>query len=644
MKLHLRNSFFALLAVLAASAVPIAAWAQAGPPQDRYIVVLNEGAGFADDVAADIALRTNGRVGYVYENALQGFSITMPRAALRGVARDPRIAYVEEDIPVTIFAEITPQVTPFGVQRIFANLAALDIDGTDDNRVDVDVAVLDTGIDRQHPDLNVVGGANCMNTTGGGPPWARSYFCDETADGDDDHYHGTHVAGTIGALDNGIGVVGVAPGARLWAVKVLDAQGSGSLAGIIAGIDWVAAQGKIEVINMSLGGSGTSTAMNDAVANAVSSGVTVVVAAGNEDDDAANHTPANAPDAITVSALADFDGLSGGDGLPTCRTDQDDTLADFSNWGTTVDIAAPGVCILSTYPIEQGGYGTISGTSMASPHVAGAAALLASNGDDPASILATLLGMDNSGWTDDSGDGIQEPLLVISGFAFVPILAPTGGGGTNDPPTASFIHGDCIAGQSCSFDGSGSGDTAGGSISTYAWNFGDGTNATGATVVYAFPSSETAVSYDVTLTVTDNESASDAVTESVLVAGFAPGDGNSNDIYVSAIDMSDRDYGPGGSFHDLTTTVTIKRDSDADGVSEDSDVAASGAVVTIKVTLLGGAVFSGTVQTDGTGQGSYILKRVSVGGYVSDVTAVTHATYQWNQNLDAEYDKTHQVN
>ena len=426
---------FSYFAVLAACAISVAAWAQGGPPQDRYIVVLNAGYGMPEDVAADVALRTNGRVGYVYEHVLQGFSITMPRAARAGVARDPRIAYIEEDIPVTIFA----QTNPTGVERIFADPVTLDIDETDDNRVDVDVAILDTGIDRQHPDLNVVGGANCLKSTGGGPPWARTYFCDGTEDGDDDHYHGTHVAGTIAAIDNGEGVVGVAPGARLWAVKVLDSQGSGSLSGIVAGIDWTVAETPAKVINMSLGGSGTSTAMNDAIENAVLGGVAVVVAAGNSDKDAANYTPANAPDAITVSALADFDGQAGGLGSPTCRTDQDDTLADFSNWGA-VNIAAPGVCILSTYPLEKGEYNTISGTSMASPHVAGAAALLASNGDNPGTIRTTLLASGNSNWTDDSGDGVKEPLLDIS--TFEPTLASIGGGGGGGGNTAPVANSD----------------------------------------------------------------------------------------------------------------------------------------------------------------------------------------------------------
>ena len=130
---------------------------------------------------------------------------------------------------------------------------------------------------------------------------------------------------------------------------------------------------------MSLGGSGFSQAEYDAIQGAVNAGVAFAVAAGNEDDNANNYSPGGFDNVLSVSALADFNGLPGGGAAPTCRTDVDDTLADFSNWGPEIDIAAPGVCILSTYPLEKGEYGTISGTSMASPHAAGALALLASS-------------------------------------------------------------------------------------------------------------------------------------------------------------------------------------------------------------------------------------------------------------------------
>lgn len=215
-----------------------------------------------------------------------------------------------------------------------------------------------------------------------------------------------------------IGVVGMAPGARLWAVKVLGDNGSGYTSWIIAGIDYVTANAaSIEVANMSLGCECSSAAQDTAISNSIAKGVVYVVAAGNNDKNASTFSPANHPDVITVSALVDFDGVAGGLGSPTCRADQDDTLADFSNWGSTVEIAAPGVCVLSTW--AGGGYNTISGTSMASPHAAGAAALLAArnnpnNKTDVLAIRSTLINEGNTNWTDDSGDGIKEPLLDVS--------------------------------------------------------------------------------------------------------------------------------------------------------------------------------------------------------------------------------------
>jgi subtilisin len=196
--------------------------------------------------------------------------------------------------------------------------------------------------------------------------------------------------------DNGSGVVGVAPGARLYAVRVLNNTGSGTWASVICGVDWVTARADtIEVANMSLGGTGSDTGCNDgglhrALCTSVAAGVTYAVAAGNESDDAANHVPAAYNEVITVSALADFNGAPGGGGAATCRNDVDDTFADFSNFGADVDIIAPGVCILSTW--KRGGYGTVSGTSMASPHVAGAAGLYksANPGASPAQVRLAL--------------------------------------------------------------------------------------------------------------------------------------------------------------------------------------------------------------------------------------------------------------
>ncbi|RQW63983.1 S8 family serine peptidase [Vibrio viridaestus] len=501
------------IGILAASMLSFAALAQPVTPTERYIVALKSDVLMPAQVASEIAKSTNGRIDYIYRTAFNGFSISIPPNAASRLSNDPRIRFIEKDIKVTAIA----QTIPTGVQRIFPNIGGLSINSIDDFRVDADVAVLDTGIDLAHPDLNVVGDVNCLSTTGKGAPWKQTYICN--TGGDDDHYHGTHVAGSIGALDNDFGVVGVAPGVRLWAVKILDASGSGSIAGIVAGIDWVVDQGKIEIINMSLGGSGTSLAMNEAIQNAYDAGILTVVAAGNSNMDASGFTPANAPFALTVSALADFDGYPGGSGIFSCYDDLDDTLASFSNWNNVtaspvINIAAPGVCITSTYP--GGGYAILSGTSMASPHVAGAAALLASQDNssitNPAQLYWNLLTFSgNFDWTDDSGDNYQEPLLDISSSNFTPVLVSTTS--SNNPPVATYTY--SCSELSCNFDASDSLDNDG-IITSYIWNFGDGSNnQQSVTTTHTF--SEEGM-YSVTLTVMDNLGSSNSMTQSIDVA------------------------------------------------------------------------------------------------------------------------------
>ena len=433
----------AVVLAVAAFWTPTAAAAPEGV--GRYIVVLKDGAGPPAAVAAQHAQRHGARVSFVYSHALRGYAAVIPDARLAQLRSDSRVAYVERDQQVHALA----QTVPTGVQRIYAAQNAsttdtapnpsLDIDGIDDWRVDVDVAVIDTGVDFDHPDLNVVGRADCASGA-----WFASSCT--TGSGDDGNGHGSHVAGTIGALDNAVGVVGVAPGARLWGVRVLDNSGSGYMSWIAAGIDWVTARADtIEVANMSLGCECTSAAMNDAITRSVDAGVVYAVAAGNSDRNSSTFSPANHPDVVTVSALADFNGIAGGGAAATCRADGDDTLADFSNWGASVEIAAPGVCIYSSY--KSGGYATLSGTSMASPHVAGAAGLLTSGTAanpqgraDVAAVESTLVANGNLAWTDDSGDGVKEPLLDVSStVAFQPVLVePSSGGGDpggGTPPT-----------------------------------------------------------------------------------------------------------------------------------------------------------------------------------------------------------------
>ncbi|GIV96830.1 MAG: hypothetical protein KatS3mg057_1487 [Herpetosiphonaceae bacterium] len=404
-----------LLASFAGTKTTTAAQTNAIPGE--YIVVFKNTVADPTSKARGLARAHGLTLHHTYSHALKGFAATIPDARLAHIKADPDVAYVTEDRLVTIVGKGKPgsggggpQTLPTGIDRIDGELSSTKA-GDGAGSVDVDVAVIDTGIDIDHPDLNVVGGKNCSR--------GSSY--------DDGNGHGTHVAGTIGALDNNTGVVGVAPGARLWAVRVLDNSGSGSWSSVVCGIDWVTANADIiEVANMSLGGTGsepggsgcsTGDALHDAICNSVGAGVTYVVAAGNETDNAANHVPAAYDEVITVSALADFDGKSGGLGSPTCRTDEDDTFASFSNYGADVDIIAPGVCINSTW--KGGGYNTISGTSMASPHVAGAAALYkASNpGASPSQVKSALVNNGTTDWDNsDDHDNTKEPLLNVKNF------------------------------------------------------------------------------------------------------------------------------------------------------------------------------------------------------------------------------------
>jgi subtilisin len=403
--------------MLVVAAMGGAGLVQSAPQQipGKYIVTLAPGA-----TAEGVAARHGAGVEAVYREALHGFAGTVPEGRLRALQNDPEVVAIEPDVEVQAFPHQvtvagggTPMLTvngetiPTGVARAGINAAApaTDVSG-------VGVAVLDTGISLSHPDLNVAGGVSYIRGN---------------KNGNDDNGHGSHVAGTIGAKLNGAGVQGVAPNARLYAVKVLDRWGSGALSAIISGIDWVtknAAAKGIRVANMSLGFQGSSPALNTALDNSVNAGVTYVVAAGNSGMDAQFFTPANHPRLITVSALADSDGKCGGLGAAT-GYGADDTFATFSNWGVPVDIAAPGVNIFSTY--KDGGYATSSGTSMASPHVAGAAALFVADSlaagiaPSPAAVKQGLLDAatpqndydysdERGGFTGDR-DAYPEPLL-----------------------------------------------------------------------------------------------------------------------------------------------------------------------------------------------------------------------------------------
>lgn len=342
----------------------------------QYIVVLDNSTFSLGKTSAAIAMTAasvlndvdvkNAVVDKVYSNAISGFSVAMSAEDAEAVRTDPRVTLVEPN-KVIMFAppwmvedpeEPAGQVIPWGIARVGGP-----VDGTGKT-----AWVIDSGIDYDHPDLNV--------------DIARSKtFVTRTTTANDDNGHGTHCAGTIAAINNDIGVVGVAAGATLVAVKVLDKRGSGSTDVVIAGIDYVAANAAPgDVANMSLGG-GVSDALDLAVVNASNKGIYFSLAAGNESDDANNHSPAraNGPYIFTVSAF-----------------DNADVFAYFSNYGNPpVDVAAPGVSILSTS--NTGGTTTMSGTSMAAPHVAGL--LLVTNGN-----------LNYDGYVIDDPDGNPDPV------------------------------------------------------------------------------------------------------------------------------------------------------------------------------------------------------------------------------------------
>ena len=332
--------------------------------EGQYVVVLNEGsskfksaseAGYEERINevkafAESMLSVKGvsefEIDNAYAEVLKGFSVKMSEEDVAILEKDSRVKYVLNDRMYFMKKPVKPndppvdpnQVIPYGIARVGY--------GNGEGKV---AWILDTGIDYDHEDLNV--------------DIARSKTFVRSKSADDDNGHGTHCAGTVAAIDNEVGVVGVAAGATVVAVKVLDRRGSGAYSGIIAGIDYVASAASAgDAVNMSLGG-GVYQAIDDAVYAASQKGINFALASGNEQSDANYSSPArvNGPNIFTISAM-----------------DNNDNWAYFSNYGNPpVDYCEPGVNIYSTK--KGGGYTTMSGTSMAAPHMCGI--LLMTNGN-----------------------------------------------------------------------------------------------------------------------------------------------------------------------------------------------------------------------------------------------------------------------
>jgi subtilisin len=430
-----------------------------------YIVVLDDSVKSVSNQLAEHERRDGVHARHVYRTALKGYSAKLTPAQLRDLESDPQVASIEPNRIVHVADTLAGgETVPTGISRIGAASTST---GWANQASSAAVAVIDTGVDLDHPDLNVGSGANCVSS--GAAP-------------NDDNGHGTHVSGTIAATNtaapnSGTSVVGVAPGTRIVPVKVLDSRGSGTWAQIICGINWVAAHASsdgIAVANMSLGGLGSSldngacgatSALHQAICNATAAGVRFAVAAGNDAWAYPHSTlpdvPAAYREVMTVTAYGDSNGLAGGGGAaPSCRSGEaDDRYASFSNWSNNSTdnahtIAAPGVCIFSTWLGTGANYNTISGTSMATPHVAGAAALCVGTASGPgvcagdtnaASLVSKLDSTDSSlGFSGDPFRPVSGRYYGYTLVAGAPSTAPAPAGFTlsASPPSRSISRGE----------------------------------------------------------------------------------------------------------------------------------------------------------------------------------------------------------
>ena len=374
-------------------------------PNDYIVVMKNDFLSSVHSLASK-AQSEGATIEHIFDHVLPGFAVKVPNnKVLETILQNPNVDYVQPDVKVKAFA----QSLPTGVNRIDGDLSSTK-SGDGGGSVNADIAILDTGIDLNHPDLNV---------------YKQMTFVPGTSNADDDDGHGTAVAGVAAAKDNSQGVVGVAPGARLWAIKVLDSNGMGSSSDIIKGIDYVTEHSdEIDVVNLSFGAIGRNDALHNAIIRSVTAGVTFAAAAGNEGIDASNVFPASYPEVIAVSAIVDTDGKCGGSSSIATTAGKDDTFASFSNYGQVVDLATPGVLVKTTTSGDS--YMTFSGTSAATAHVSGAVALYKSEnpGESPSDILDALksLGSKQNTQCDDNGHGYfsgdpddnAEPLLYVA--------------------------------------------------------------------------------------------------------------------------------------------------------------------------------------------------------------------------------------
>ncbi|MBW3564386.1 MAG: S8 family peptidase [Acidobacteria bacterium] len=367
-----------ILTLLTATAVVAAPVAAGKIIPDRYIVVLKDDVVDTRATAQSLASTHGARISHVYEHAIKGFSATLAPAAVTALSQNPNVAWIENDMEVSLVA--TQTNATWGLDRI--DQRSLPLNGSytyNSTGLGVKAYIIDTGVRSTHTEF--------------GGRVIRGYAAGLNLVTDDCNGHGTHVAGTVGGA-----TYGVAKSVTIVPVRVLGCTGIGLNSDVIAGVDWVTGDhpaGAPAVANMSLGG-GISSALDSAVTNSINDGVFYGVAAGNDDEDACNYSPARTPAAMTVGA-----------------TEKTDFRASYSNTGSCLDIFAPGSGITSAWFLTDTQTNTISGTSMATPHVVGAAALYLQNNPtaSPATVSEAITNAATAGAVIDAGSGSPNLLL-----------------------------------------------------------------------------------------------------------------------------------------------------------------------------------------------------------------------------------------
>jgi len=536
-------------------------------------------------------LSSNEQIGFQLLGISRGKSVAEMAEVLN---RNPHVEYAEPNY--IYYACMTPNDPIFSYQWHMHDISqgGINVQPAWDMTTGTGavVAIVDTGISRAGEDLTSTSFVSGYD------------FVNGDTDPTDDNGHGTHCAGTVAqSTNNGVGVCGVAFGASLMPVKVLDRRGSGWATDIADGIIWATDHGA-NVISMSLGSSSASTTIENAVAYAYNHGVTCVAASGNEGGD--------------VSYPAAFDAYV----IAVGATRYDTQVTDYSNHGSSLDVVAPGGdsnvdqngdgyydgVLQETFQRKSWGYYFFTGTSMACPHVAGVAALLYSYGvtspDDIRTALQnTAVDLGDPGWDQYYGYGLIDAYAALNYYGGSPP--------PNAAPTASFTY--TTSELTASFtDTSTDSD---GSVVGWSWNFGDGATSTAQNPSHTYAADGT---YTVSLTVTDDDGATDTTSQDVTVSSGSTG----SDMWVSDISWRTKQAGP-NTF--LYYTVTV--------MSDDGPVSSA----TVYSTLTGPSStwdFSGT--TDSNGQIEFGLKGASAGTYTAEVTAITHSSYTYNEALDVD--------